>query len=469
MAFFLFILAILGVIWGSVLAWRGSVVLGCAIYLIVACCLSGYFWSIDAAGLTWSLDRFFLAFLLFAFALQWKAGRADPKPFTRAEMFLAAFFALLLFSTFTSDWRKVGPDDESILMHLVNGYLVPVIVFLLARTAQLNEKHLRHVYIALGCFGVYLVLTAIGEAAGAWALVFPKYIADADLGTHFGRARGPMLQSARLGMYLIACGGALAAIWTWSGKWTRRGVVLAAVLLPLFLLAVYFTYTRSVWLGAGIALFIVMMATLNNRWRTLTIIGALGMAAMVVAIKGDKLIAFERDTSAAHTAESTYMRASFAYVSWLMFQDKPITGFGFGQFPEESTYYLGDRATELQLEQIRGYIHHNTYLSLLVELGVFGLLLNLAVFVCWLWQAASLWRDRSLPFWVRSHALLFLAIVACHALQMLFREVSYAPIENGLIFFIAGTTSSLYATYKLAGRGAVSPLPQRIPQLQGAK
>ena len=469
MGFFVLLLAICLLIWGSVLAWRGSPVLGCAIYLIVACAFGGYFWTIDAAGLTWSLDRFFLAFLLIAFVVQWKAGKVELKPLTRAEMLLAAFFALLLFSTFTHDWRKVGPDDDSVLMHLVNGYLVPVTIFLLARNARLNEKNLRYIYIALGCFGVYLAGTAVAEAAHAWGVVFPQYISDPSLGTHYGRARGPMLQSARLGMYLIACGGALAALWTYSGKWTRHGVVLAAALLPCFLAAAYCTYTRSVWLGAGIALMIALTATLNRRWRTLTIVGALGMAAMVVAVKQDKLVAFQRDTTtAADTEKSTYMRASFAYVSWLMFQDRPITGVGFGHFPEESTHYLHDRNTTLHLEQLRGYIHHNTYLSLLVELGIFGLLLNLAVFGCWLWQAWTLWRDQQLPFWVRSHALLFVAVIACHAVQMLFREVSYAPIENGLIFFIAGTTSSLYATYKLADRKTAAALPQPAVQLQRA-
>ena len=193
------------------------------------------------------------------------------------------------------------------------------------------------------------------------------------------------------------------------------------------------------------------------------------MVLLVVAIKRDKLIAFQRDTTtAADTEQSTYMRASFAYVSWLMFQDRPLTGVGFGQFPQESIHYLGDRRTSLKLEQIRGYIHHNTYLSLLVELGIFGLLLNLAVFACWLTQAWKLWRDRQLPFWVRTHGLLFLAVIACHAIQMLFREVSYAPIENGLIFFIAGTTSSLFATYKLSATNSL-PLTQPTVQLHGAK
>ena len=133
MTFLVFVFAIVGVIWGAVLALRGSPILGCAVYLIVACCFSGYFWSIDAAGLTWSLDRFFLAFLMIAFVVQRRSGKSDPKPMTRADLFLGTFFALLMLSTFTSDWRSRGPDDESVLMHLVNGYIVPLAIFMVAR------------------------------------------------------------------------------------------------------------------------------------------------------------------------------------------------------------------------------------------------------------------------------------------------------------------------------------------------
>ena len=275
-----------------------------------------------------------------------------------------------------------------------------------------------------------------------------------------------MLQSARLGMYLLAGAAGTIALCTWIGKWNRVGVVAAALLMPLYAAATYFTYTRSVWLGAGTAATVTLLATLPGKWRAVAALGVLSAAALVVAAKGDSLIAFQRDTSASDTAESTYMRASFAYVSWLMFQDQPVTGVGFGQFPRESTYYLSDRSSSLRLEQIRGYIHHNTFLSVLVELGIFGLLLLLGIYAIWTWQAWQLWSDGGLPFWVRAHGLMYLSLIGPYLLQMLFREVSYAPIENGLMFLFAGTTSSLHAGYKLAHRSSQESVELSQPQLQ---
>ncbi|MCA9269816.1 MAG: O-antigen ligase family protein, partial [Planctomycetales bacterium] len=226
----------------------------------------------------------------------------------------------------------------------------------------------------------------------------------------------------------------------------------AAALAPVYLAAAYFTYTRSVWLGFALALLFFLLMALRGKWRALVVLGAVGAAVLVVAVKGDSLVAFKRDTSAADTAESTYMRASFAYVSWRMFQERPLTGIGFGQFPKESIHYLGDRSTSLRLEAIRGYIHHNTFLSVLVEMGLFGLVLLLAFYFLWARQAWQLWRRADLPVWVRGHGLLLLTVLGPYFLQMLFREVSYSPVENGLMFFLAGTTGSLHATYVAAAR-----------------
>ncbi len=69
-----------------------------------------------------------------------------------------------------------------------------------------------------------------------------------------------------------------------------------------------------------------------------------------------------------------------------MFLDSPILGFGFGQFPEAKWPYIDDRSTDLNLEIIRPLSHHNTYLSLLVELGLVGLTLYMLLLASWVAQ-----------------------------------------------------------------------------------
>jgi len=440
------VLSIAGLVWGTLLAIRGNLIFGCAVYLVATCCFSGFFYSFDAVGLTWTLDRFFLFALVAAYLIQTRLGRTQPKAIGRGEFLLAAFFALLVFSTFTHDWRSKGPDDVPVFMHLVNGYLIPLAIFWIARQAALSEQRIHFMYAAIACFGIYLAGTAILEHFKLWSLVFPKYIADPTVGIHFGRARGPMVQSARFGTYLVICLATTWIAWGWLGKLGTKGRFIALAVLPLYAAAIYFTYTRSVWIGGVISAVIILGLTLRGKVR-LFVLGATCAAALVVGVvKGDKLIAFKREYTAQETRASTYMRASFAYVSWKMFQDRPLMGFGFGQFSRENQSYLSDRTTNIRLESIRGYVHHNTFLSILVELGIFGLALFLALMTYWGYSAWKLWNDASAPTWMRAHGLILMTAMAPYGCQLVFREVTYAPVENAMIFMLAGITVGLRVT-----------------------
>ncbi len=138
------------------------------------------------------------------------------------------------------------------------------------------------------------------------------------------------------------------------------------------------------------------------------------------------------------------MRASFAYVSWEMFLDRPILGFGFGQFFREKLPYLSDRTTPLELELIRDFIHHNTYLSLLTETGLVGLGLYLAILCGFARRGWCLCREGN-PQWMCAHGTLLLGTLATYALQMMFHEVSYTAIDNSLLMLVAGMAVGLTA------------------------
>jgi O-antigen ligase len=277
-----------------------------------------------------------------------------------------------------------------------------------------------------------------------------------------------MLQSAVLGTFLIASFAATWILLSWLGVKGRPGVVFTVVVVPCYLAAIYFTYTRSVWMGAGLALAVVLGLILRGRARYLALGGLAAAAVLVLAFKGSDLVSMKRETSGAVTRESTYMRKSFAYVSWQMFKDHPLTGVGFGQYPRASTYYLSDRGTQLDLESIRGYVHHITFFSVLVELGVVGLVLYLLILFDWVRGGWLLWRDPAAPDWMRAHALLMLAALAPFFCQLLFRDVSYSLPESTLIFLLAGVTSGLRAmrTREAIARPAVVG-SRAAPQVRG--
>jgi len=153
---------------------------------------------------------------------------------------------------------------------------------------------------------------------------------------------------------------------------------------------------------------------------------------------GPSLVAFKREYSEAETLESTRMRGAFAYVSWKMFQDSPITGFGFNQFQVNSKLYLDDRTTNIRLESIRGYVHHNSYLSLLVDLGLIGATLYMIAAVSLIRNSWVVWIHPMSSPMSRSISVFTFCIVVVHAIQMAFHEVTFSSIENTILMMALG-------------------------------
>jgi O-antigen ligase len=312
----------------------------------------------------------------------------------------------------------------------------------------------------LTLFGVYLAITGIMEAQGHWWAVFPKYIANPEIGLHFGRARGPMIQSVSYGMYLASC---LAAAWILKDRLMGMASASLWLLQPLFAAAVYFTKTRSVWLGAASALLVYFMLATRGKVRAVVlgtaILGGLG----VVAMKSDAILSMKREHSAADTKKSADMRGSFAYVSWKMFLDSPILGFGFGQFASEKLPYLGDRSVDLDLESIRPYVHHNTFLAVLTETGLVGFIPFMATLFGWAYAGVKLSRDRE--GWVRAQGLLCVGTLAAAFWQMTGHEITFTTFDNSLIYAVAGMTSGLYALRATQAKGSAASAASPVVSL----
>jgi hypothetical protein len=254
------------------------------------------------------------------------------------------------------------------------------------------------------------------------------------------------------GFYL---GATLIAGWLWFQRLGRVGVLALVGVMPLYLAGIYFSYTRSVWIGAAAGLGIVLAATLRGSWRPVVLGTAMlcGLAGSVLF--WDKFIGFEREYSAAGTRESATLRSSFAYVSWHMFLDHPLLGCGFGQFYVEKLPYLSDRSTDLELEAIRPLIHHNMPLALLTETGIVGFGLFASVLTAWSIAAWRVWKTHALPDWLRLQGLFCAGLIGVYLPQALFHEVSYMNMVHMLLFFVTGVTTGCYQLLPATERGSV--------------
>ncbi|MCA9129557.1 MAG: O-antigen ligase family protein [Planctomycetales bacterium] len=425
-------------IWAIIALVRGSVFISTALFLCSTSCLPAEFASVDLGGLTWTLDRLWFATLCAQAAIRWYRGEYVFRGLEPTDLAIGLFFIWLFARTITQPLGSVLPGQPNTLMHLVNGYGIPFGLYAILRTSKLDAKQLVIPLWIMSAMGVYLAVTAGLEIAKVWSLVFPRFIGDPALGIHFGRARGPMLQSVRLGICLIACWTPMVLYSVWLHPQNRIRWVAALGSIPLMWGAVFLTYTRSVWMGLGLTICILVTYCLRGLPQRAAVLCILFGVLGVIVIKGKDLVAFKREYSAAETKESTYMRAAFAYVSFAMIKDRPIAGFGFNQFQVYNRPYLADRSTNIRVESIRGYVHHNSYLSLLVDLGIVGFALYMFVLTASAMQVWRLWSNQRAPRWARGLAVIAMCIGGVHLIQMAFHEVSFSSIENGFLFSAIG-------------------------------
>lgn len=424
--------------WGVIAASRVSIVTMAVLFILATSCLPAEFFAVHAGGLSWTIDRMVFVGLVGTAVIGIKQGKLSIRPLEAVDCLLLLFLIWLTARTLTVPLGSVHKLQPHTLMHLINGYCVPAAIYFVIRSAKLELKSLRPAFWIVACTGLYLSITAILEVAKVWSLVYPKFIGDPALGIHFGRARGPMLQSVRLGVCLLACTVIVFVYTVWLNPLKRTRWLLATATLPLLVLAIGLTYTRSIWMGLIAIAAIAVVLCLRGRTRRAVLVtcGMAGVAAAIVI--GPQLVAFKREYSAAETRESTYMRAAFAYVSLEMIKERPVAGFGFNQFNVANLPYLSDRSTDIRLESIRGYVHHNSYLSLLVDLGIVGFMLYALVIAAWLRESWRIWRDQHIPAWGRGTGLVAISVAAVHFIQMAFHEVSFSSIENGILMSCFG-------------------------------
>ncbi len=443
--------------WAALVARHISVWAATAAFIALGYVLGPPLWSADIGPLPLTPDRVLLAGLGALGLLHWRTGKLRPGVMTGYDWLLLtalAYFTLRCVVTGaapTIEGAAVKP-----LWKLVTAFWIPASLYLAARVAPRTEKAWRTALGTLAGLGVLLSLTAFAEIGKQWWAVFPRYIANPELGTHFGRARGPALNSASLGITLTIC---FWAAWMLVSRSTRVWQLALAGALVAMAGGVFFTYTRSTWLGLTGGLATIPLVQMPARWR---LPAALGMglcgvlAAAALAHSVTDLSRQDTDGSAEH---SVYQRASFVYVSMRMFRDAPVFGCGVGRFYDKKIPYLADRSQQLELESLHKLDHHNTLLSVLVETGFVGFALFVGLLAVWGRAAWRLARDATRDAWQRRQGLFALATLLTYLASALFHDLTLSPTEHWFLFFAAGMTVGLLAQSPAPDAFAASARP----------
>ncbi|HEV2965007.1 MAG TPA: O-antigen ligase family protein [Candidatus Angelobacter sp.] len=369
-----------------------------------------------------SIDRFAFALLILVVLLRVCVLR-QPLQFRAPVTWPMLALLLLAFYGVVSQ-----PNDAESWSLFAAKWLVPFTLYQLAAYIFDDARSLRRfetfALIVLG----YLSLTAIFFMLDARQFIFPRYILDEGLGYHADRARGPFLQAVANGVTLNLLG--LIALNSFRRKRLRG--VLALLFLVALPLAVVATKTRAVWLSFALSVLALLLFSPSRRLRRaclcFVLAGGMGLAAVVIFA--------DRDTSLSERLEErgpVIFRMAIYQAGWEMFLKKPLAGWGATDMQAE----LSKRISDFHQEQ---FFFHNTYLEIVVQYGLVGLLLYLWIVV----DLFKLGRRRKRPnsrtdngFLDQQFRALWPLLLGVYLLNGSFVVMNYQFV-NGLLFTMAG-------------------------------
>jgi O-antigen ligase len=315
----------------------------------------------------------------------------------------------------------------------------------------MRRQQARWLMFSFTIFGLYLALTAIAEYRGWTAIVMPRYVISGEFEEFLGRARGPFLNPSANGIYMTTALACLLMYWPRTSGLTRIGLELGALIIGIGCFA---TLTRCVWLGFFLGLITLTWLCSPKRVRLGLLILFLCVSTLGVSLNWHRLVAFKRDKGvpASQMAESARLRPMLAAVAWQMFQRRPITGYGLGQYTHSDDEFIAARRVDMPLDRVRPYHQHNFVLSLATETGLLGTLPFLALVMCWSLAAYQLWRCETAPLEVRQLGLVYLVSFVNFVANGMFQDVTIIPTVNLLLFFLGGTTMAAVSTTDLSER-----------------
>jgi O-antigen ligase len=405
-------------------------------WVVATIILTPYTFALKIPGLPdLSVER--LTFILLLSYSAWRVYRRDivHSKSVLIEILMLLFCVFCLVSMirfgFVESYIKFARPSYVFLI----GYLIPFVGFLYAKYLLGSQADIQAFFKILFLFGCYLVLVSFLEHYGFKSLVFPGYIVDANVSElHLDRSRGPFLNSAFNGLAMniaFICGLFVLP----SIKGPSRLVYIC--MLALFIPAIYYTRTRSVYLHFAMTLS-VLFFLYKTRFALWKIFPALLFVVFVFVIANiDKLASADREAGGLGQTAEIYIRLALATKSLNLIVENPFGGIGLAQFRTASLFSISD--VEYQ---------HNHIIGMAVELGIPATL----VYICIL--ALIFWRIYVVVGVIpdngeidKNFMLLIATCLFVNLINNIFVEPSLHMFSNLNFFIFAGIADFLYNKY----------------------
>ncbi|MDP9464009.1 MAG: O-antigen ligase family protein [Actinomycetota bacterium] len=350
--------------------------------------------TVDIHPLVWTLHRLGVPALLVLMIVYHTLGiRRSPFRLRAYDAALVLFLVAGVINILV-----LAPNPIRMLGAFYDQLAVPIAFFWLVRAIGPDRSDLNRLVLV----GAWTIVVQATIGIVSW--IAPSILPAQWLGRAGERTVGTFGGPAPYTITLVFC--ALLVLFAALSSRNPRTRLLLFGIVVAAQLGVVLSLSRGSWLGGGMAMLGIVVVYRREIGR-FAIAAALLALVLVLGPVGDLASVAQERLVAGDTVEARIITND---ASTRMILDKPLAGFGYGNFERFDEGYK-QRVGDIPL--ILGGSAHNTYLNLLAELGIPATLLYLSPPIVLLALTFRLWlRRRRLPQvdW-RFITILWLAIV----------------------------------------------------------
>lgn len=368
-----------------------------------------------------------------------------------AELATFAFMGLAIVSILL-----LQPDVTTSVYALYDRTVIPFCAYLLIRLTAPREKDLKRLV------PVVLFVLVAEVAVSILSLGAPGFVPRWWL-TRAGRTTGTLANPAVYTTTLMLFGLLLfqAAMSRKPGtgrRWVRMVLLLA---FGLAAVGIFLAFSRGSWLAG---LFIVLGLTFLYPRQMIRMAAVL---VIIMVILGGTLLATEMDWALDRVGQETYSGRIVVYRAMItMVGLKPFFGWGYGNLDRFDRQFY-ERVGDFTIGK-KDETSHNTYLTIMSELGLIGFFLYLFPFLYWFRQSIRV--VRRLPkegFWSwRLLVMLWLAIGG-HVIAASLMDMRFFPFALTLWWMTLGFIANMVYPYLDRSDTLGASSPQTVERLPG--
>jgi O-antigen ligase len=377
--------------------------------------------------------RMLISLLFIIFVVNALLKKTHWDPLDRVEIWMSIFSLILLANVVLWSGRLAFG------LHVaVDAFIVPFLAYFVTRRLVRSEDRFRKLNRIIGYMGVSVIVYCIFERLTTPGLMYR-------LGGPFGSR--DVLHVVMVVVFFTVLLDSLSTRSVSNGK---RGLShsIRYFLILMAPVVIALTIQRGNWLGflAGLFVFLFLGRRLLSLPRQLRTIGLLLIVVPVIALA---LIAVvPQEFFEERVADQHNVLGRFA--TWVatiqLASEGPVFGVGLNNLHG----LLG--RTQLTVGHMANYsTPHNSYLSILVELGAIGLLVYLGIVASIVKRAISLYKSPNpQDVW---RGITVIAVMVAYQVPSLFSNIFYTQgLIHVYVYVFAGAVAGLYSRHELRSR-----------------